>query len=50
MRVNFSQKWAKERYGRRVRALLWRVVKLARATKKCRRLLVKVFFYISPSP
>jgi hypothetical protein len=29
MRVNFSQKWAKERYGRRVRALLWRVVKLA---------------------
>lgn len=45
MKIVFSQKWAEEKYGKRIREILWRIVKLARATKKCDNLLVKVFFY-----
>ena len=45
MRIKFSQKWAKSERGARIRKILWMTVKAARATRKCKTLLVKVFFY-----
>jgi hypothetical protein len=45
MKIKFSQKWVQVQHGSRIRQLLWHVVKLARVSKKCDRLLVKVFFY-----
>jgi len=45
LRIKFSQKWAKSERGARIRKILWMTVKAARATRKCKTLLVKVFFY-----
>ena len=47
--VSFSQRWAEERHGERVKRLLREVIGLARAKRMCELLLVKVLFYRNPS-